>query len=180
MCRCCRIYTHCPLCPGRLRRGSGTRLRFGKFIRHGWVGSEFLVARRVLPDASCPARHDRRPLSRRSTVTARIAPRPAICRRMAPRQAVANTFVYATCTRLGAIFGRTRAVPSPYWQRSNLLSYWRYRLSSYLSTLVTETYPAVLKIRTVWVRVPLVALLAEPPLPAVLLPTISRCADPRS
>lgn len=30
----------------------GTRLRFGKFIRHGWVGSEFLVARRVLPDAS--------------------------------------------------------------------------------------------------------------------------------
>ena len=30
----------------------GTRLRFGKYIRHGWVGSEFLVARRVLPDAS--------------------------------------------------------------------------------------------------------------------------------
>jgi hypothetical protein len=30
----------------------GTRLRFGKFIRHGWVGSEFLVARKVLPDAS--------------------------------------------------------------------------------------------------------------------------------
>jgi hypothetical protein len=30
----------------------GTRLRFGKFIRHGWMGSEFLVARRVLPDAS--------------------------------------------------------------------------------------------------------------------------------
>ncbi len=30
----------------------GTRLRFGKFIRHGWVGSEFLVARRVLDDAS--------------------------------------------------------------------------------------------------------------------------------
>jgi len=30
----------------------GTRLRFGKFIRHGWMGSEYLVARRVLPDAS--------------------------------------------------------------------------------------------------------------------------------
>jgi hypothetical protein len=30
----------------------GTRLRFGKYIRHGWMGSEFLVARRVLPDAS--------------------------------------------------------------------------------------------------------------------------------
>jgi ABC-type branched-subunit amino acid transport system substrate-binding protein len=30
----------------------GTRMRFGKYIRHGWVGSEFLVARRVLPDAS--------------------------------------------------------------------------------------------------------------------------------
>jgi branched-chain amino acid transport system substrate-binding protein len=30
----------------------GTRLRFGKYIRHGWVGSEFLAARRVLPDAS--------------------------------------------------------------------------------------------------------------------------------
>jgi ABC-type branched-subunit amino acid transport system substrate-binding protein len=30
----------------------GTRIRFGKFIRQGWTGSEFLVARRVLPDAS--------------------------------------------------------------------------------------------------------------------------------
>jgi branched-chain amino acid transport system substrate-binding protein len=30
----------------------GTRLRFGNYIRHGWIGSEFLVARRVLPDAS--------------------------------------------------------------------------------------------------------------------------------
>ncbi len=30
----------------------GTRLRFGKFIRHGWMGAEFLVARRVLDDAS--------------------------------------------------------------------------------------------------------------------------------
>jgi branched-chain amino acid transport system substrate-binding protein len=30
----------------------GTRLRFGKYIRQGWVGSEFLVARRVLPDGS--------------------------------------------------------------------------------------------------------------------------------
>jgi ABC-type branched-subunit amino acid transport system substrate-binding protein len=35
----------------------GTRLRFGKFIRHGWVGSEFLVARRVLPDASASVLH---------------------------------------------------------------------------------------------------------------------------
>ena len=30
----------------------GTRMRFGNFIRHGWVGSEFVVARRMLPDAS--------------------------------------------------------------------------------------------------------------------------------
>ncbi|MGV0791712.1 ABC transporter substrate-binding protein [Mycolicibacterium sp. XJ1819] len=30
----------------------GTRMRFGRYIRHGWMGSEFLVARRVLPDAS--------------------------------------------------------------------------------------------------------------------------------
>jgi branched-chain amino acid transport system substrate-binding protein len=30
----------------------GTRIRFGKFIRQGWMGSEYLVARRVLPDAS--------------------------------------------------------------------------------------------------------------------------------
>jgi branched-chain amino acid transport system substrate-binding protein len=30
----------------------GTRLRFGKYIRQGWMGAEYLVARRVLPDAS--------------------------------------------------------------------------------------------------------------------------------
>ncbi len=30
----------------------GTRMRFGKYIRHGWMGSEFLVARKVLPDGS--------------------------------------------------------------------------------------------------------------------------------
>lgn len=35
----------------------GTRLRFGKYIRHGWVGSEFLVARRVLPDGSATVLH---------------------------------------------------------------------------------------------------------------------------
>ncbi|MBB3750433.1 hypothetical protein FHT44_002894 [Mycolicibacterium sp. BK634] len=35
----------------------GTRLRFGKYIRHGWMGSEFLVARRVLPDASAIVMH---------------------------------------------------------------------------------------------------------------------------
>ncbi|OCB45459.1 hypothetical protein A5721_17185 [Mycobacterium vulneris] len=35
----------------------GTRMRFGKFIRHGWVGGEFLVARRVLPDASASVLH---------------------------------------------------------------------------------------------------------------------------
>ncbi|MGV0770653.1 ABC transporter substrate-binding protein [Mycobacterium syngnathidarum] len=35
----------------------GTRMRFGKFIRHGWVGSEFLVARRVLPDGSVSVLH---------------------------------------------------------------------------------------------------------------------------
>ncbi len=35
----------------------GTRLRFGRFIRHGWMGTEFLVARRVLPDASRSVLH---------------------------------------------------------------------------------------------------------------------------
>lgn len=30
----------------------GTRMRFGKHIRHGWMGSEFLVARKVLADGS--------------------------------------------------------------------------------------------------------------------------------
>jgi branched-chain amino acid transport system substrate-binding protein len=35
----------------------GTRLRFGRYIRHGWMGSEFLVARRVLPDASRSVLH---------------------------------------------------------------------------------------------------------------------------
>lgn len=35
----------------------GTRLRFGRWIRHGWVGSEFLVARRVLPDGSRSVLH---------------------------------------------------------------------------------------------------------------------------
>jgi ABC-type branched-subunit amino acid transport system substrate-binding protein len=35
----------------------GTRLRFGRFIRHGWMGTEFLVARRVLPDASASVLH---------------------------------------------------------------------------------------------------------------------------
>jgi len=35
----------------------GTRLRFGKFIRQGWVGSEYLVARRVLPDGSRSVLH---------------------------------------------------------------------------------------------------------------------------
>jgi branched-chain amino acid transport system substrate-binding protein len=30
----------------------GTRLRYGKYIRQGWMGAEYLVARRVLPDGS--------------------------------------------------------------------------------------------------------------------------------
>jgi hypothetical protein len=35
----------------------GTRLRFGRFIRQGWVGSEYLVARRVLDDGSTTVIH---------------------------------------------------------------------------------------------------------------------------
>ena len=35
----------------------GTRLRFGRFIRQGWMGSEYLVARRVLPDGSATVMH---------------------------------------------------------------------------------------------------------------------------
>src|SRR5215213_7770929 len=35
----------------------GTYLRFGRFIRQGWVGAEYLVARRVLPDASATVFH---------------------------------------------------------------------------------------------------------------------------
>jgi branched-chain amino acid transport system substrate-binding protein len=30
----------------------GTFLRFGRFIRQGWLGSDYLIARRVLPDGS--------------------------------------------------------------------------------------------------------------------------------
>ena len=30
----------------------GTCLRFGRYIRQGWMGVDYLVARRVLPDAS--------------------------------------------------------------------------------------------------------------------------------
>jgi hypothetical protein len=30
----------------------GTRIKFGKFMRQGWVGSEYLVARRILPDGT--------------------------------------------------------------------------------------------------------------------------------
>lgn len=35
----------------------GTRIRFGKWIRQGWMGSEFLVARRVLSDGSSVVMH---------------------------------------------------------------------------------------------------------------------------
>jgi branched-chain amino acid transport system substrate-binding protein len=35
----------------------GTRMRFGRFIRQGFVGSEYLVARRILPDASAIVMH---------------------------------------------------------------------------------------------------------------------------
>ncbi len=35
----------------------GTRIRFGRFIRQGWMGSEFLVARRVLDDGSAIVMH---------------------------------------------------------------------------------------------------------------------------
>ncbi len=35
----------------------GTRLRFGKFIRHAWMGTEFLVARQYLPDGSANVLH---------------------------------------------------------------------------------------------------------------------------
>ena len=30
----------------------GTFLRFGRYIRQGWLGSDYLVARKVLPDGS--------------------------------------------------------------------------------------------------------------------------------
>lgn len=35
----------------------GTRIRFGRYIRQGWVGSEYLVARRVLDDGSATVLH---------------------------------------------------------------------------------------------------------------------------
>ncbi len=35
----------------------GTRIRFGRYMRQGWVGSEYLVARRVLDDASTTVLH---------------------------------------------------------------------------------------------------------------------------
>jgi hypothetical protein len=47
----------------------GTRLRFGRYIRHGWVGSEFLVARRVLADGSGSVLH--------ATIEGLVEPSPA-------------------------------------------------------------------------------------------------------
>lgn len=35
----------------------GTFLRFGRFIRQGWLGSDYLIARRVLPDGSAHVFH---------------------------------------------------------------------------------------------------------------------------
>lgn len=35
----------------------GTFLRFGRYIRQGWLGSDYLVARRVLPDGSAHVFH---------------------------------------------------------------------------------------------------------------------------
>jgi hypothetical protein len=35
----------------------GTRIKFGRFMRQGWVGSEYLVARRILPDGSRSVLH---------------------------------------------------------------------------------------------------------------------------
>jgi len=35
----------------------GTRLRFGRYLRQGWMGSEYLVARRVLDDGSATVIH---------------------------------------------------------------------------------------------------------------------------
>ncbi len=35
----------------------GTRIKFGRFMRQGWVGSEYLVARRILPDGSGSVLH---------------------------------------------------------------------------------------------------------------------------
>jgi hypothetical protein len=35
----------------------GTFLRFGRFIRQGWMGTDYLIARRVLPDGSTHVFH---------------------------------------------------------------------------------------------------------------------------
>ena len=35
----------------------GTFLRFGRYIRQGWLGSDYLIARRVLPDGSAHVFH---------------------------------------------------------------------------------------------------------------------------
>ncbi len=35
----------------------GTYLRFGRFIRQGWMGTDYLIARRVLPDGSAHVFH---------------------------------------------------------------------------------------------------------------------------
>src|SRR6185503_15246270 len=64
-----------------------------------------------------------------------------------------NTFVYAACTRLGAIRSRTVAVLRPYWQRRNLCLAGDIRQFSYLFTLVTESDTIVPTIRPVSVRV---------------------------
>jgi branched-chain amino acid transport system substrate-binding protein len=35
----------------------GKCLRFGRYIRKGWMGTDYLVTRRVLPDASAVVFH---------------------------------------------------------------------------------------------------------------------------
>jgi ABC-type branched-subunit amino acid transport system substrate-binding protein len=35
----------------------GTRIKFGRFMRQGWVGGEYMVARRILPDGSRSVLH---------------------------------------------------------------------------------------------------------------------------
>jgi branched-chain amino acid transport system substrate-binding protein len=35
----------------------GTRIKFGRYMRQGWVGGEYMVARRILPDGSRSVLH---------------------------------------------------------------------------------------------------------------------------
>jgi hypothetical protein len=67
---------------------------------------------------------------------------------------IANAFTYAKRTRPGASLRRIRGVPLACWQRPKGARHRLFAQTSELFRLVATSNLTVLKIRTVWVRVP--------------------------